>query len=155
MWMNSRPSRQDHWRSLYQNVYEFHSQDGIRWNRSEQPVLRESDKHQRGCIYPFVCRDDDRYFLWYGAYPNRESGGFQIYLAESNDGTRWLNHDAQSAFPSSEDRGRFDSFYVSTPCVVVEPQRYLLYYSAVSWSQREKGSYYQHIGVAVCPRSLD
>jgi hypothetical protein len=152
MWMNSRPSRQDHWRSLYQNVYEFHSQDGIRWNRSEQPVLRESDKHQRGCIYPFVCRDDDRYFLWYGAYPNRESGGFQIYLAESNDGTRWLNHDAQSAFPSSEDRGRFDSFYVSTPCVVVEPQRYLLYYSAVSWNQREKGSYYQYIGVAVCRR---
>jgi len=153
MWMNSRPSRQDHWSSLYQNVYEFHSQDGIRWNRSETPVLRESDKHRRGCIYPFVCRDADRYYLWYGAYPKRKIGGFQIYLAESEDGTRWRNHDARSAFPSSEDRDRFDSFYVSTPCVLVEPHRYLLYYSAVSWSQRKKGSYYQHIGVAVCRRS--
>ena len=28
-------------------------------------------------------------------------------------------------------------------------------YSAVSWSQREKGSYYQHIGVAVCRRSAE
>jgi predicted GH43/DUF377 family glycosyl hydrolase len=152
MWMNSRPSRQEPWGSLYQNVYEFRSKDGIRWNRSDEPVLRQSDKHGQGSIYPFVCRDASRYFLWYGAYPKRESGIFQIYLAESEDGTNWLNHDSKSAFPIADDRNRFDSFYVSTPCVLVEPDRYLLYYSAVSWAQREKGSYYQHIGVAVCPR---
>ena len=152
MWMNSRPSRGAPWNSLYQNVYEFRSEDGIQWARSDEPVLRASDKHRGGCIYPFVCRDDDRYFLWYGAYPKRESGGFQIYLAESEDGTNWVNHDSQSAFPSSQDHDRFDSFYVSTPCVLVEPDRYLLYYSAVSWAHREKGSYYQHIGVATCPR---
>lgn len=152
MWMNSRPSRESPWNSLYQNVYEFRSEDGIRWARGDEPMFRESNKHRGGCIYPFVCRDDDRYFLWYGAYPKRESGGFQIYLAESEDGTNWVNHDSHSAFPSSEDRDRFDSFYVSTPCVLVEPDRYLLYYSAASWAHREKGSYYQHIGVAVCPR---
>ncbi len=152
MWMNSRLSREAPWDTIDQNVYEFWSEDGIRWARNDEPVLRASPKLRHGCIYPFVCRDGDRYFLWYGAYPKREIGGFQIYLAESEDGTNWVNHDAQSAFPSSEDRNRFDSIYVSTPSVLVEPDRYLLYYSAGSWAHREKGSYYQHIGVAVCPR---
>lgn len=63
MWMNSRPSLEDHWSSLYQNVYEFRSGDGVQWMRSDEPVLRESDKHRTGCIYPFVCRDHDRYFV--------------------------------------------------------------------------------------------
>ena len=152
MWMNARPSRKDHWESLYQNVYEFRSADGIQWKRSDKAVLRASTQHRKGCIYPFVCREQGRYFLWYCAYPKREIGGFQIYLAESEDGTNWLNHDSQSAFPTSNDRTRFDSIYVSTPCMLVEPNRYLLYYSAVSWTHREKGSYYEHIGVAVCPR---
>ena len=152
MWMNSRPSFEEHWSSLYQNVYEFRSADGIQWQRSDQPVLRASAQHRKGCIYPFVCFDQKRYYLWYGAYPKREMGGFQIYLAESQDGTTWVNHDSPSAFPTSSDRTRFDSIYVSTPCVLVEPNRYLIYYSAVPWTQRKKGSYYQHIGVAVCPR---
>ena len=75
-----------------------------------------------------------------------------MYFLYFEDGTNWLNHDSQSAFPTSNDRTRLDSIYVSTPCMLVEPNRYLLYYSAVSWTHREKDSYYQHIGVAVCPR---
>ncbi len=154
MWMNSRPSRQESYLSLYQNVYDFRSDDGIRWNRSHEPVLRESAQHDQGCIYPCVCRDGERYFLWYGAYPKKEDKSFQIYVAESDDGTHFVNHDSAPAFSNSADRSRFDSFYVSTPCVLVEPDRYLLYYSAVSWAERAKGSYYQHIGVAVCPREV-
>lgn len=152
MWMNSRPARSDPFISLYQNVYEFRSHDGIAWSRSDEPVLRESEKHRQGAIYPFVSRDTGRYFLWYGAYPKDDHNTFQIYLAESDDGTHWTNHDDEPAFAIADDHERFDSFYVSTPCVLVEPDRYLMYYSAVSWEQREKGSYYQHIGVAVCPR---
>jgi predicted GH43/DUF377 family glycosyl hydrolase len=153
MWMNSRPSREEPFSALYQHIYEFRSEDGIQWSRGEEPVLSTSEKHDPGgCVYPFVCHDENKYFMWYGTYPTQERAIFQIYLAESEDGTEWINHDSDPAFPISEDHDRFDSFYVSTPCVVIEPDRYLLYHSTVDWSKGEKGSYYQHIGVAVCPR---
>ncbi len=64
----------------------------------------------------------------------------------------WQRRDEPVLFACTTHLDWCRTYYVSTPCVVIEPDRYLLYHSTVDWSKGEKGSYYQHIGVAVCTR---
>ena len=59
-------------------------------------------------------------------------GGFELFCAGSDDGTAWQSALDRSCFPASGVAGQFDGRYTSTPCVVVEENRCLLYYSGRS-----------------------
>ncbi|MCH7727647.1 MAG: hypothetical protein IH991_14365, partial [Planctomycetes bacterium] len=127
MWMGSRPNDDSPWDAIYQNIYAFTSTDGIQWQRSAKPVIRPTGR-ARSTVYPFVVKQESSYVMWYGCHV--DGGKFEIFCANSTDGTRWqVNHD-QPAFPAAEGKTRFDSRYTSTPCIVRQPDRYLLYYSA-------------------------
>ena len=157
MWMNSRPSRQHPPESLYENVYEFRSDDGIRWARSDGPVIRPSGPLCT-CVYPYVIKDDGAYHMWIGGHVTGQ-GRFEIFSATSEDGTRWETHFDQPSFPATRDCEKFDGRYTSTPCVLKERDRYLLYYSARDCNDEytdgegrkliDRSGVYAHIGVAV------
>lgn len=159
MWMGSRPNVKDRASSsLYENVYEFRSTDGLKWTRSEKPVLRPTGK-ARSVVYPFVVRHDGLFYLWHGCHV--PGGHFELFCATSKDGTNWNVDHARPAFAARREKGIFDSRYTSTPCVVRMPDRWLLYYSArdekstyvddKGRTRRDGAGIYAHVGVAVIP----
>ena len=160
MWMGSRPDPEDRVSGeLYSNIYEFDSEDGLNWNRSELPVIRPSGP-ARSTVYPFVVNADSRYYMWYGCH--LEGGRFEIFSATSDDGSQWRVHHDEPAFPAAADRERFDGRYTSTPCIVIRPDRYLLFYSARDWNneyvdaegrtRRDGAGVYADIGMAELPK---
>lgn len=98
--------------------------------------------------------------MWYGCHV--EDGLFEIFASTSADGLQWTHHHEQSAFPATRDPSDFDGRYTSTPCVLDDGDRYLLYYStrdmgnlygAGAGTVRADGmGVYRHIGVAVCAK---
>lgn len=146
MWMNSRPSLDVSNKELYRNIYEFTSTDGIHWTRGAEPSIQPSGLVS-STIYPQVVKEGGRYYMWYGGHV--AGGRFEIFAAESEDGTHWqIDHDTP-AFSASRDPERFDGRYASTPFVVALDDRFLLYYSARDLDK----SAYRHIGVATLPRT--
>ena len=156
MWMGSRPNVDDHMSGeLYTNIYMFTSKDGLKWKRSTKPVLRPTAP-ARSTVYPFVVKQNGIYNMWYGCHV--AGGKFQLFFAQSNDGTKWQVDHTQPAFPAADDKSRFDGRYTSTPCIVRVGSRYLLYYSARDWQneyidgqgrkRRDGSGVYSHIGVA-------
>ncbi len=155
MWMGSRPDVEDQVSSkLYSNIYEFHSSDGIQWQRSEEAVIRPSGIGT-STVYPFVTQDDDAYHMWYGCHV---PGNFELFYASSVDGSKWKTDHSASVFPARRDSEFFDNRYTSTPCIVKLPDRYLMYYSARDMNTKYVDSegrtrtdnvgVYSHIGVA-------
>lgn len=159
MWMGSNPSAEHAWNDLYKNMYEFTSDDGIKWTRGSKPVLRPTGTI-RSTVYPFVLKDHGTYYMWYGGH--RDGGMFELFCATSPDGTNWTTNHDKPAFPAADGKTAFDSRYTSTPCVVKLPDRYLLYYSARDWKtdyidsegrkRRDNSSPYSHVGVATINR---
>lgn len=127
MWMCSRPGPQADWQLLYRNIYEFTSPDGLAWTRADEPAVQTPLGPLRSCVYPHVFRDAGGYVMLFGSHIER---GFEIYHATSADGTHWRVHDEQAVLPASHNEALFDGRYTSTPCLLAEPDRYLLYYSA-------------------------
>ncbi|MCH8149960.1 MAG: hypothetical protein IH987_18605 [Planctomycetes bacterium] len=159
MWMNSGPLKDGKRTGLFQHIYEFTSANGLDWTQAKKPSIRPAGK-QRSIVYPFVIQDDGRYYMWHASHvPN---GRTEIFCDESRDGSTWTTHHETAAFPASRDPKLFDGRYTSTPCVLVEKDRYLLYYSARDLSdeytggdgkkRRDGAGVYHYIGVAVCPR---
>jgi len=158
MWMGSRPGPDDPWDSLYRNIYRFTSPDGIQWTRGEHPVVCPSGV-AHSCVYPCVVRDGDGYLMLYGAH--LQGGTFEIFSATSPDGLKWTCHYDRSILPASGIPGRFDGRYTSTPSLVCEPDRILLYYSGRPLENTYRDGQgreridtcgiYGGIGVAVCP----
>lgn len=156
MWMGSRPDVNDRQSAdIYTHIYAFTSEDGIRWKRSDEPVLRPSGP-AKTTVYPFVIKEGGVLRMWYGCHV--EGGKFEIYSATSHDGLDWAVNHTRPAFPAAVDRSRFDARYTSTPCVVRVGQRRLLFYSARDWQneftdskgrkRRDGAGVYSHIGVA-------
>lgn len=155
MWMGSNPGPGHPWNAIYQNIYEFTSQDGIQWKRSEQPVITPSG-HGRSVVYPFVLKLGGQYQMWYGCHV--AGGMFEIFRATSKDGTHWKVHHEKPDFPAAKGKATFDSRYTSTPCVVHHKNKLLMYYSARDWKteytdnqgrkRRDGSSPYAHIGLA-------
>lgn len=153
MWMNSTPDH-DKSGSIYTNIYEFSSTDGVDWKRQDEPVIRPSGVGTT-TVYPFVIKDGDAYHMWYGCHTNRK---FELFHATSNDGSKWHIDHERPAFPARSATGFFDSRYTSTPCIVKLPDRYLLYYSARDMKTtfvdpqgkvgKDGAGIYAHIGVA-------
>ncbi len=159
MWMNSGPLKDGKRTGLLQHIYEFTSTDGLHWKQAEKPAVRPAGEQQR-IVYPFVVKENGRYAMWSASH--MPSGKTEIFCDESRDGSIWTPRRAAPAFSPSQDRKRFDSRYTSTPCILVEKDRYLLYYSARNLSnvyidgegnkRRDGAGVYHHIGVAVWPR---
>jgi hypothetical protein len=155
MWMNSGPKRDGRRSGLLGNIYEFASVDGIEWTQASQPSIQPSGR-LRSVVYPYVIRHDARYYMWYGGHV--AEGHFELFCAESADGTDWTIDHERSAFPAARKTSRFDGRYTSTPCVLVEGDRLLLYYSARDLTneyidgngkrRRDGSGVYRHIGIA-------
>jgi hypothetical protein len=156
MWMCSRPSPEHHSEELYKNIYRFSSPDGINWTRGGHPALRPYDPIST-CVYPFVIFDGREYVMLFGGHV--AGGRFEIFHAVSDNGTEWRTVLDRPFFPASGIPGQFDGRYTSTPCVVVEPNRFLLYYSGRSLDDEyvdgegkrrvDRSGVYSAIGVAV------
>ena len=159
MWMNSMPAPGGEFGDLVGSVYRFESTDGVNWTRDPEPVLTASGK-LRSVVYPFVLQHDDGYTMWYGCHV--DGGVFEIYCSTSSDGLTWTHHHEKPAFPATRDPSDFDGRYTSTPCVLDDGDRYLLYYSTRDWGNLygagdstvrfDRAGIYRHIGVAVCPK---
>ena len=121
----------------------------LQWQRSNQPVLSAMTTAQTWC----------RVQLYDPAVLCVDGGVFEIFCSISQDGTSWTHLRAQPAFPATRHPDHFDGRYTSTPCVLDEGDRYLLYYST-----RDRGNLYgagdgtvkadgcgiyRHIGVAI------
>ncbi|MFT5492144.1 MAG: hypothetical protein ACI8V5_002517 [Limisphaerales bacterium] len=160
MWANSRAP--DGSGNLFTRIYEFTSTDGLKWKQGAKPIIQPSGTI-KSCVYPFVVRDGDKFFMWYGGH--RDGGMFELFCATSEDGSTWKTDHKNPAFPAAPGKERFDSRYTSTPCVVKMPDRWLLYYSARDWNRkyigadgvkrRDGSSPYSHVGVAVIRREVD
>ena len=158
MYMNSRPEPGLPFDTLYKNIYAFTSGNGVDWQRGESPIVQPSGSTTT-CVYPYVVVTQQGYLMWHGAHV--PGGKFEIFMATSSDGETWNAHHEQPAFSAADDRDRFDGRYVSTPCVLQEENRWLLYYSARDWSndyvagdgskRSDAAGVYRHIGVAVSP----
>jgi predicted GH43/DUF377 family glycosyl hydrolase len=160
MWMNSGPVVDGKRTGLLKYIYEFTSYDGISWTQAKEPAIQPTGV-QRSVIYPWVLRENGNYYMWHASHV--PEGHTELFCAESSDGTNWKTPHETSAFPASRDPDLFDGRYTSTPTVLVEEDRYLLYYSARSLTneyiagdgtvRRDGAGVYHHIGVAVIPRS--
>ncbi len=134
------------------------------WRRLENPILSARTTTEDWCrvvLYsPFVIRHEGRFRMWYGGH--RDGGLFELFCAESDDGSNWRTRHAEPAFPAAPGKEQFDSRYTSTPCVVKLSDRWLLYYSARDWNReyvgadgvkrRDGSSPYSHVGLATLPR---
>jgi predicted GH43/DUF377 family glycosyl hydrolase len=158
MWMGSSPSPEHPWNELYKHIYEFKSTDGIHWMRGEKPVIEPSGRLS-STVYPFVLKEGKTFYMWYGGH--LAGGMFEIFCATSQDGTHWQTDHEHAAFAAAAGKKAFDSRYTSTPCVLKQDNRYLLFYSARDWKTEyidaqgrkriDKSSPYAHIGVAEIP----
>lgn len=156
MWMNSRPTPEHGWDDLYRHIYVFDSPDGIRWIRRDEPALRPTGPIS-SCVYPFVLRNRKGYHMWFGGHLTGRK--FGIFYANSPDGLNWTPHLDRPTFAASEDPTAFDGRYTSMPCVLEEPDRFLLYYAARDWRNEyvagdgtvrtDREGRYADIGVAI------
>jgi hypothetical protein len=163
MWMNSRPTPDGSSKDLCRNIYRFESADGLQWKRDDKPVV--STQKMQLIVYPSVLKDESGYTLWYGR-SRRETIGhdhgvpFELYCSTSTDGIRWTHHHEKAALAATKNPDDFDGRYVSTPCVLDDGDRYLMYYSARDLGNLYRAgdgkllsdSLYRHIGVAICPK---
>lgn len=158
MWMCSRPAGDVPWDQLYQNIYEFASPDGLAWTRRDAPAITPAGE-RHSCVYPCVREWRGAWLMWYGAHiaGNR----FAVYGARSADGHTWTTEPGGPVLPPSGVAHAFDGRYTSTPCVLIERDRWLLYYSGRSLTdeyhagdgtiKRDTCGVYHGLGVAVLP----
>ena len=159
MWMNSAPAADDDFRAMARHIYRFTSADGLHWSRDAEPAVVANETH-RSVVYPYVLENNGTYTMWYGCHV--ADGIFEIYASTSADGLYWTHHFERSAFPATRHPDHFDGRYTSTPCVLADGDRYLLYYSARDQGniygagdgtiQVDQDGIYRHIGVAVCEK---
>jgi len=160
MWMNSSPAIDDDFRAMARHIYRFTASDGINWTRDEEPAVVATETH-RSIVYPHVVDNDGVHTMWYGCHI--EGGIFELYTSTSADGIQWTHHFDESAFPAARDPDCFDGRYTSTPCVLDDGDRYLLYYSARDMGNLygagdgavrvDSDGIYRHVGVAVCGKA--
>ena len=153
MWVNA-PSREDPDLKMTLNIASLRSADGLRWEQEEDAVRYGGI--YRSCVYPFVMRDRGELAMWFGGH--RAGGFFDISFGRARDGRTWYYQNDMPIFPPNADRDAFDARYTSTPHVVKQPGRYVMYYSARDlddeWiapdgsPQRDEDGVYRHIGCA-------
>jgi hypothetical protein len=155
MWMNSMPKPGGRFIDLVTHIYRFTSSDGLHWNRDPTPAVSPTETH-RSAVYPFVMREKNGYVMWYGCHIADDI--FEVFCSTSPDGLNWTHHRDRAALPAKRNPNVFDGRYTSTPCVLDDGDRYLMYYSARDWNNIygagngdvlfDEEGIYRHIGVA-------
>lgn len=161
MWMGSKPSNppdSEDPKATCKNIYRFESTDGLSWQRDALPAV--TTREHCILVYPFVLRNESGYTMWYGR--TASSTVFEVYCSTSTDGVNWTHHYDKAALPATRDPATFDSRYISTPCILDDGDRFLMYYSARDSGQlygagdgtiqSDTAGIYRHIGVAVCEK---
>ena len=158
MWMCSSPHPEGDFGDLVSHIYRFVSSDGLNWTRDPEPMLSATKTH-RSVIYPCVLQDESGYTMWYGCHVE---GAFEIFCSTSVDGLRWTHYLDRPAFSATRDPNDFDGRFTSTPCVLDDGDRYLMYYCTRDCGNLyragdgtimfDRAGIYRHIGVAVCPK---
>lgn len=164
MWMNARPALDEPFETLYSNIYEFWSDDGIVWTRRDRPAVQATGR-TKTCVYPYVLKLGGTYYMWHIGHLKEPDGAtvkadFEIFCDTSEDGSTWkLDHEVP-AFAASRDPGRFDVRWVSTPCVVESGDLLRLYHAgcnlrSVNSNLFEGGDDGEglHIALATCQRT--
>jgi len=159
MWMNSAPQPDGDFASLAANIYRLTFPDGIVWTRDPEPVVTAGGP-LRSTVYPFVVRDNGDYTMWYACAV--EGGHCELYCSTSTDGIEWTHQWDKPSFPAIRNPDDFDGRYISTPCVLDDGGRYLMYYSVRDLGdiygasdgtmKADRMGIYRHIGVAVCEK---
>ena len=160
MWMDSSPGLGIDFDSLVGSIYRFVSTDGLSWTRDPEPMLTATETH-RSVIYPYVLQDESGYTMWYGCHV--DGGIYEIFCSTSEDGLTWVHHLDAPALPATRNPNDYDGRYTSTPCVLDDGDRYLMYYSTRDCGnlyragdgtiKTDGAGIYRHIGVAVCPKA--
>lgn len=163
MWANSAPGPDgpeapETLSDIVQFVYRFESDDGVEWTREDEPAVTTGGR-VRSVVYPEVVETDSGYVMYYASHLEGEV--FEIHASTSPDGREWTHHHDAPAFPATRDPNDFDGRYTSTPCVVPDGDRYLLYHSTRDWGnlygagdgtvRHDARGIYRHIGVAEAP----
>jgi len=157
MWMNApRVVENATFDDLVASIYGFTSSDGMTWERDAESAVTAGGP-RLSVVYPFVMQREGVYTMWYGCHVT--GGFFEIYCSTSNNGQTWTHHREKAAFPATRNGNHFDGRYTSTPCVIDDGDRYLLYYSARDMGNLYGASdgtiafdgsgIYRHIGVAI------
>lgn len=159
MWMNSARDPDGGFEKRASHIYRFESADGLSWRRDPEPMLSATET-RRSVIYPWVMRDRGGYTMWYACHV----GGslFEIFCSTSEDGLSWNHHLEEPVLPATRDPNDFDGRYTSTPCVLDDGDRYLMYYCTRDHGNLygagdgtvlfDRGGVYRHIGVAHSPK---
>jgi hypothetical protein len=165
MWACSAPDPDDPRRNegrsdIVQYIYRFESPDGLEWTREDEPAVTTSGRVD-SVVYPEVVETDSGYVMLYACH--LEGDVFEMHCSTSPDGHEWTPHHEVSALPATRDPDDFDGRYTSTPCVVEEADRYLLYFSTRDWGnlygagdgtvEADAQGIYRHVGVAELARS--
>ena len=158
MWMGARPSRppaSEDRKAVTKNIFRFESGDGLVWTRDPEPAVATNE--DRIIVYPCVVRNESGYTMWYGR--TAEKGIFEAHCSTSIDGLKWDHHYEHAALAATRDPDTFDGRYISTPCILEDDDRYLMYYSARDYGtiygagdgsiKVDKAAIYRHIGVAI------
>ena len=159
MWMCSDPGAGEEFGGLCGNIYRFTSADGLDWKRDPEPMLTATET-RRSVIYPFVMQGDDGYIMWYGCHV--DGGIYEIFCSTSEDGLTWTHHLDEPTLPATRNPNDIDGRYTSTPCVLDDGDRYLMYYCTRDLGnlyragdgtiKTDGAGIYRHIAVAVCPK---
>ena len=155
MWMGAAPDWKD--AEVTDAVFRFVSTDGLAWKRDPEPVITAEDDDRIGSVvYPFVLQTEDGYVMWYSCHV--AGGIFEVFASTSDDGLAWTHHLDTPALPATRDRNDYDGRYTSTPCVLDDGDRYLMYYCTRDWGnlyrtgdgtiRTDSEGIYRHIGVA-------
>jgi len=159
MWLDTPADPED--TVDHQTIYHLTSDDGIDWTRDPDPAVTPISP-RRSVVYPCVVKDTDQYVMYYACH-SEDSDYFEMCHSVSPDGHDWTHHQDESVFPATRNPNDFDCRYTSTPRILEEDDRYLLYYSARDCCnlyaagndtlKHDDQGVYQHIGVAECPKS--
>ena len=125
------------------------SRDGIRWQRENngRPVLGPGKKGQfddRVVLHPMVVRDRRGVLhIWYnGVGPQRS---FRVGHATSRDGIQWTRSNGGKPVLSPSKVGDFVEGYVYNVFVMLEGDKFHMWYSA--WAPKERTTGPNHNGI--------
>ncbi len=159
MWMNSSPDPDGDFQDRVSHIYRFESTDGLSWRRDPEPML-SATRTRHSVIYPWVMRDVGGYTMWYGCHVGESI--FEIYCSTSEEGVTWTHHLDRPVLPATRDPNDFDGCYTSTPCVLDDGGRWLMYYCTRDHGHLygagdgtvmfDRAGVYRHIGVAHSPK---
>lgn len=113
----------------------------LEWNRLPEPILtpEEGEDWEKGGLYKeCLIEHEGQFYLYYNA-KNQNHGRWkeQTGLATSTDLNNWKRYDGNPVLKVSPDR--WDSGFVSDPCVVQHGEEWAMYFFGYNYKQAQEG----------------